>query len=189
MSFATYSFAGPWIVGIYRLPGSVARLHQRVVTVDLFAPGPLHAFSVATAFIGMSLVAVLTFSLLTDPSTTATSAALILALICIALATASFIVPLWGMHQRLEAERERLVTEIDRRVEVTLHRLTGIVDSGDEGATEVKDTFLSLTSARDLIDRLSTWPWQPATPRWLVSALHVPLVLWGVTRLLERSGL
>jgi hypothetical protein len=36
---------------------------------------------------------------------------------------------------------------------------------------------------------MSTWPWQPETPRWLISALLVPLAIWSATRFLERTGL
>jgi len=35
--------------------------------------------------------------------------------------------------------------------------------------------------------QLSTWPWPPETPRWLISALIIPLAIWGVTRFLEQS--
>ena len=34
--------------------------------------------------------------------------------------------------------------------------------------------------------RISTWPWQPETVRWLVTALVLPLGLWLVQYFLQR---
>ena len=45
----------------------------------------------------------------------------------------------------------------------------------------------ALLATRDLISRVSTWPWRPETPRLLFSALLVPIAIWGATRILERT--
>jgi hypothetical protein len=39
---------------------------------------------------------------------------------------------------------------------------------------------------RDLIDGISTWPWEPGTLRGFASTLLLPIFVWLVTRLLER---
>jgi len=91
------------------------------------------------------------------------------------------------MHRRLQEERARLVGEVGLRIETTLERLYEHVDQDAAGATEYRDRMLALVSARELVVNLSTWPWRPETPRWLISALVIPIALWGVTRLLERA--
>lgn len=189
LSFVTYSFAGPFLIRAYRLLRMVARLHRQAVRIDLFHPEPLHAFSIATATVGVSLIGIVTLSLLTDPTTDENAASLALSMVVTVMGGACFVVPLWGMHRRLLAERERLASEVSTRIETMLARLYERVDREEPGAAEIKDHMTSLVSARELIGGLSTWPWQPETPRWLFSALLIPLVLWGATRLLERAGL
>jgi hypothetical protein len=188
--FITYSFAGPWIVGAFRLLGQISELHRTARRVDVFQPGPVHAFSAATATVSITAVAIFTFSLVTDPTgTVGTTAGLGLSVFVGVLAAACFIVPLWGMHRRLQTERERLLGEVGTRLQATLERLHRNVDTESGDTSAVEENMSALLAARQHIDRISTWPWQPETPRWLLSALLVPLAIWGATRFLERSGL
>jgi hypothetical protein len=39
---------------------------------------------------------------------------------------------------------------------------------------------------RQIVDAIPTWPWQPGTLRSAVTAFLLPLILWVVTRVLER---
>lgn len=189
VSFLFYSFAGPWLIRTVRLLRMVARLHREARHIDLLSPDPVHAFSSLTAAVGMSIVAITTLSVTTDPQTHATTAGLILTGILVTMSLACFILPLWGMHRRLQQEQARLAGEVGERIETTLQRLYVNVDEDQPGATEQRDRLLALVAARDMVDRLSTWPWRAETPRWLLSALVIPLAIWGATRFLERSGL
>ncbi|MEX2374568.1 MAG: hypothetical protein WD942_03155, partial [Dehalococcoidia bacterium] len=157
--------------------------------IDLLSPDPVHAFSSLTAAVGVSIVAITTLSMTTDPQTHATTAGLILTVTLIAMALACFILPLWGMHRRLQDEQAHLTDEVGGRIEITLQRLYQHVDDDRDGATEHRDRLLALVAARDMVDSLSTWPWRAETPRWLFSALVIPIAIWGVTRLLEQAGL
>ena len=44
----------------------------------------------------------------------------------------------------------------------------------------------SLMTERDMVSHLPTWPWQPSTVGTLATAMVLPLVLWLMTRILER---
>jgi hypothetical protein len=90
------------------------------------------------------------------------------------------------MHRRLQAEQSRLSGDVARRIETTIRQLYRHVDEDRPGATELRDRMTALLATRDLVNRVSTWPWLPETPRWLLSALLVPIAIWGATRLLER---
>ena len=37
-----------------------------------------------------------------------------------------------------------------------------------------------------ILERIPTWPWQPGTLRGVVTALFLPILLWLITRILER---
>jgi len=189
IAFIGYMMMGPWLVSVVRLLRTVNRLHREAPTVDLLNPDPVRAFSSATAFVGFGFAGILTFSGLTDPNTFSSQAGLLLVAITALVAVASFLIPLWGMHARLQAERARMLGQIGRRLDTTLDRLYALVDENRSGATELRDRMLALTAARDLVLNQSSWPWRPETLRWLISALVIPIAIWGVTRLLEGMGL
>ena len=44
----------------------------------------------------------------------------------------------------------------------------------------------SLLQERDFVGRLSTWPWDSSTLRAVLSAVALPIVLFLLTRALER---
>lgn len=188
-AFAGYMFAGPWIVSVFRLLRSVDRLHREAETVDLLNPDPVRAFSSATAFVGLSLIGIVTLSALTDPITFSTRGGLVLNLLLIALAFASFFLPLLGMHRRMQAERILRLDAVGERIDATVARLYALVDDDRPGSTELRDRMLALVATRDMLVQQSTWPWRPETLRWLISALFIPVLLWGITRFLEASVL
>jgi len=186
-SFAFYAPAGPFIMRTVRLLRRVHQLHQDARSIDLLDPGPAHAFSSVTALVGISFIAITSLSLLTDPATHQTAGGALLTAALLGSAVACFVVPLWGMHRRLQQEQARLAADVARRIQATIERLYEHVDQDRPGATELRDRMTALLAARDLINRASTWPWQPETPRWLFSALLVPVAIWAATRFLERA--
>jgi hypothetical protein len=46
----------------------------------------------------------------------------------------------------------------------------------------------ALVKEQDALDKISTWPWEPEAVRGVGTALLLPIVLWLVTRVLERLG-
>jgi hypothetical protein len=187
VAFASYALAGPFLIRTARLLRRVHELHREARHIDLLDPAPIHAFSSVTALVGLSLIAITTLSITTDPATHETTGGVILTFILLGAAIACFILPLWGMHRRLQAEQIRLSGEVARRIETTIARLYDDVDHDRPGATELRDRLTALLATRDLIQRVSTWPWRPETPRWVFSGLLVPIVIWGATRILERA--
>jgi hypothetical protein len=185
VAFAGYMMTGPWLVGVVRLIGRVSRLHREAPRVDLLNPEPVRAFSSATAVVGASLLAITTLSLVTETGVHGTPAGLMLTVLLVGFAFASFATPLWGMHRRLLAERARLLSDVGLRLETTIGRLYEHVDEDRPGISEMRDRMSALVAARDLIAQQSTWPWSPETLRWLISALVIPILLWGATRMLE----
>lgn len=185
-SFFGYMLAGPYLVAVFRLLRRVAELHRDAPRVDLLNPEPVRAFSSATAVVGVSLASIMVFSMVTDPETLENAGSLLLYAIVGGLAFASFIVPLWGMHRRLLGERTRMLSDAGGRLEATLARLYAHVDEDRPGVSDVRDRLSALVAVRDLVAQQSTWPWRPETLRWFLSALIVPIIVWSVTRFLER---
>ena len=68
-----------------------------------------------------------------------------------------------------------------------MDRLHGSVDRDDLSGSDGQNKALaSLIAERDLVNRLSTWPWQAGTAGAVASAILLPIVLFLLTRFLDR---
>jgi hypothetical protein len=164
----------------------VSRLHA-IAVVDLFDAVPTHAFARLTS---ASAIGILVFGLVvvTDPSAGRdTPVFFIEAAAILALAVVVFGLPLRGMHDRLTAEKAVLLRSVNGRIKVTLARVHDSVDAAElDRSAALHESLSSLVAERDLIERLSTWPWSPATFRGFAGALVLPVVVWAIIRVLER---
>jgi hypothetical protein len=103
------------------------------------------------------------------------------------LSIAVFILPVIGIKNRIDEEKERALGEVTDLLQVTTERLHGMVrNSEHKGLKRVEKATAALIRERELLKKVSTWPWDPATVRGFASALLLPIFLWTVTRLLER---
>ena len=187
---------------VYRQLRLVARLHSSVRRVDLLRPAPMHALSRLTSRSSFALVVFAIYSGLPLPGTT--EAAWIGTLVGFAvpilvLAVAAFFVPLRGLNRLLVHEKQRMLDEIGLRIHAAseaLHRTVDFEaanDSDIEGSrasqTRVDALNKALTTLfqeRDVVRRLSTWPWDGTTARAVASAIALPIALFFITRVLDR---
>lgn len=173
---------------IFRQVRTVVRLHQEARNVDPLRPYPAHAFARLTAVLGLGLVVVtFAWSAIDIEQQIANPSFLLASVATVVLGGALFVAPLWGMHQRLVAERFRLLDEISERLErVTreIHARAAALDVRDADAlNKLAD---ALIAERDLVYRTSTWPWERGTASTFATALGAPIVLFLMTRLLDR---
>jgi hypothetical protein len=93
---------------------------------------------------------------------------------------------LWGIHDRLVAEKAMLVRDVERRTSEVAAELYERVDGRDLSAmSSINDSLSGLTLLRQRIDRLPTWPWPPQVLRGFVSALLLPIVIFVLTRVIS----
>jgi hypothetical protein len=173
---------------IFRQVRAVVRLHQTARNVDPLRPYPAHAFARLTAVLGLGLVVVtFAWSAIDIEQQLANPSFLLASVSTIVLGAVLFVAPLWGMHQRLVAERFRMLDEISERLErVTreIHTRAAALDVRD--ADPLNKLAGSLMAERDLVHRTSTWPWERGTASTFATALAAPIVLFLMTRLLGR---
>ena len=50
----------------------------------------------------------------------------------------------------------------------------------------MKDAMEALVNEQNVVEKIRTWPWEPGTVRGLATALFLPVVIWVITKLLER---
>lgn len=168
----------------------VGRIHAIPARVILFRPAPLYAFSRLTSRTAIGLIPlVIPFGsgILQAESTLEFATTYSIAGLILGIAVLAFTVPLVGMHNRMSAEKKRLQGEVGGRVEALIDELHGAVDRHDLSLADGQNKQLgSLIAERDLVTRLSTWPWQAGTAGAVASAIILPIVIALVTRLLGR---
>jgi hypothetical protein len=103
------------------------------------------------------------------------------------VAIVAFIVPLYGTHQRLADERERLADEAEERLKGLLREINRDIDARDLGGLDPLERALgSVIRQREIVAKLPTWPWSPGTLRGFASAILLPLALFLTQRLLSQ---
>jgi hypothetical protein len=170
---------------------TVRDILDRAVNVDVFRPGPLHAIAALTARPGALLTLLVASVVLVVPVTDNLEAFLVgwgPYLIAPPLfAVVAFVAPLAGAHARLEAQKERLQDETEDRIRGLLEDLHRDVDARDLARADAySKTLAALVTERDLLARLSTWPWSVSTLRRFISAIGLPLALFVTQQLVVR---
>jgi hypothetical protein len=164
----------------------VERIHARAARIDLYRAPPLFAFSVLTSRTAIFLAVLVILGFLASPSISPIGVAL--SCLLLALAVGAFVVPLRGMRRRIIAEKHRLQIEVGERIEATIARIHGAVDGGDpEAAARMHDALAVLVMERDLIEKLPTLPWRPATAGAVLSITILPIVLFVIQRLISQA--
>lgn len=172
---------------LLRTVAEVASLHRRITAIDIEHTGPAHAFAPVTAGAGTYLLAMATYSALTDPATFASGALLVLFFVITFIATLVFVLPLLGMRTRLVEAKQSELDSIATRTRVALDDLEGALDGKKyDNVGGIRSAVDALTERRDRVRRHSTWPWDTRVASGFLGALILPLLSWGITVAAER---
>lgn len=162
---------------------------QAMATIDAFQLEPLLAFSGVTARNGMIILGLGYMSAATEPTTFTFENPTLIAFVVISIliAVAAFVLPIYGMHGRIAEEKGRLAAQASRDLQVSLAEISRRARNRDlTDADALNKQLSSLVLQRDVIARIPSWPWQPATLRGFATAVVLPIVLWIVFRALDR---
>ncbi|MGA9534114.1 MAG: hypothetical protein WBR18_15460 [Anaerolineales bacterium] len=165
----------------------VHRLHAAATNINLLKLEPAHAFSGLTARTGGGLILLMILGYIYDPA--AFYGAYNLAgYATIALpAVVTFFVPVMGMRDRLKEEKSRALGEASDLLEMTSDALEKKIRDQDYDDLQGMETAIrALIRRRELLDGISTWPWDTGTIRGFASTLLLPILLWLITRLLGK---
>lgn len=178
---------GMTVVVIYqtaRQLREVERLHHEATAIDPFDTAPIYAFSRLTVQIGATFILAAYYALFVDPGFQAgNTISLAVIAVSISVAVASFIVPLWGIHERLVAEKASLVRGANLRAQALQEELYRRVDGANlPGVKDVTDALGGIHATREQIAKLPTWPWPPQLLRGFISAIILPVIVYMITR-------
>jgi len=156
----------------------VNRTVKMVKRFNLFHLQPVYSFSRLTSRTGISWIFLLGLTLLTFPLSIAGWMSLILLGFQIVLALAAFVLPLRFVNRYLVAEKRKLLGDNRRRMEAILGRLHQRLAEGDISEMEMLNfAIVSLTTERDILAKISTFPWNTSTLTSFLSATVLPVVL------------
>jgi hypothetical protein len=168
----------------------VSRIYADHTRIELFKRGPLYEFSQLTARGGVINMAGAYAWFAADPAGLPLSVPSVLVVLvfgCVALVT--FVQPLRGLHQLLTREKQMLLDQNGQQFEAITTRLhEGVGEGTLDDMPKLESAVSSLVAERGVLEKLRTWPWEPETARWVLTAVLLPLVLWLLQRLLDRFG-
>lgn len=164
----------------------IGKIYSQLVTVNLSQPRNLYIFSnliamtaFFTALLPVGFLIANPWASWNDPVVFGT------VLVVQLLALGVFVWPHYGIHRLQVAEKERMLGEVNQRLEKisrVLHQ--GVDENTLERAGDVNTTISSLIAELSVIQKIPTWPWQPETLRILITALAFPLGVWLIQVLL-----
>lgn len=170
--------SGVLIYQMYREMRLVNLIYRNYARVDLFHLSPLYGFSRLTSQAALALFSVAVGFYLAEPRLLDDPGNVFTSIFGIVVCLAVFILPLLGVHDRILAEKERVLGETTQRIKSAIEELHRSVDAANWGVAEqIKDTLTGLDVEQKMLERIPTWPWQPETPRILLTALFIPVAL------------
>lgn len=185
---ASWCFFGMFIYHtIYQLK-LVNQIYSNHIRVNLYRLNPLHGLSNLSAWSAVCLIVAPYGFLLINPAAQLTDPITLVFYIFVTfIAVVTFIWPQLGINRLQRKEKARLLDEAKKRYEKLLQELHSRVDQGEYDQIAALNPGFNLVEAElATIKRTPTWPWQPETLRWFISALVTPLFVWLVQFLLPR---
>ena len=184
-------YAGWWVFGtfiyhtIYQL-GVISRTYAEHTRISLFAMSPLYAFSGVTALTALALaVATYGWTALNPDNLSSLTSIVVISLITI-LALAVFAWPMLGTRRILSREKAQRLDRVSLRYDAVFTQIHQQIENGElEEMGELTQVISILETERDMLNGISTWPWQPDTFRCQATALLLPLLLWIIQYVLQ----
>jgi len=175
----SYSIGGVIYYHSVRQLRLVNRTVKMVKKFNLFQLEPVYVFSTLTAQTGIGWILLLSLTLLTFPLEVAPLPMLAFLLVQTGLSLAAFALPLWFVNQRLVSAKRGMIADLNQRTETTLERLHHAVDSDASKEYESLNHALDgLNAERDILNKISTWPWRQGVFTGFLSAIVLPVVLF-----------
>jgi hypothetical protein len=165
----------------------VNQIYTTNTVVDLFDLTPIHAFSVLTAQTASGGLPIAYAWVVTEPGVAGDTVLVAAVITLIVVALVTFLWPLLGIHQILEAEKSQAEAEAGQRIKTCIAELHGHIDNKLASEVEVPlKAMAGLKQELELLEKISTWPWQPDTIRGLATAIVLPVAVWFITTWLDR---
>ncbi len=167
----------------------INHIYTKYTSIDLFRVKPLYAFSNLAALTAGSLAMISYGWLLVNPWIDRTDPLVLTPMFILLLfAVITFVWPQTGVHRLQVAEKERLLDEAAQRFKASIDELHKKMDAGAlEGMADLNMAMASLEIELKALRKIPTWPWEPEAVQLLITALALPLGLWLIQLILQRT--
>jgi hypothetical protein len=182
-----YTFLPIWLYAAYRHISRINGLYKQVDNLNLFNLQPLYGLSrvamLVSGFIIININMNYVLEVFLGTPSMSQETIILLSFILFIVALAAAIVPLWGIHQRIENKKRTMLAANAERIialEQTLQR-----DLDRKKFTNVDGIgkgISALFTMRNNIQSIPAWPWQPGAFRNFATAILLPLMVWLVQR-------
>jgi hypothetical protein len=177
-----WSNCGTILLGIFYLFWkllAVNRLHEVVVNVNLYDWPPLFAFSNLTYRLAIITILLVTSFVAVFPAIAQNPLALATATVSYFLTIAIFAVPLFGLHEKLVREKDRLLGEARHRIQTAVEELHRRIDNSDLSVMQaIRDQMASLILEEEYLAKFRTWPWSPGMLHRLLGLVGLPILIF-----------
>jgi hypothetical protein len=190
------AFITPFAVGFFyyviRSLILVPKIFDRVTRINLFNLNPLYVLARFTSRAGMIFLVYLLLNFLTAGNWGSEEAGEAITVFYLffnsGFAILAFVLPLLGIHRRLEAAKESAVEANNDLIELGFAKMQALVKAGKhEAVPRLRASNSALLEYRQELAKISTWPWDGATLRTFITALAVPMIVWAVQQVLQRT--
>jgi hypothetical protein len=167
----------------------VRQMYSMVSSVNIFNLQSLYALSNLSAKTGIVWIIFLSLNFFLNirmrSGPMSTEVIFLLSIVEVAFAFSVFLLPLWGIHVRIQNEKEEMLKENGEHLHRTNLEFQQRLDKSDLNVMDAYQKGISaLLSLRAEIENTPTWPWRPATFRGFLSAVFLPIILFVIQQLL-----
>lgn len=188
----SYSLAPVLFYQGWRLLKNVTEAYNLVDNLNIYHQQPLYSFSGLTLqaslfWILLANLGLLNLVLTARDKTAETVINYGLDVLLLLLAFATFLVPLWGTHQRLVRAKQDVLQENSLQIDKAQRKLYRAIDKeSNADITKYDNAISSLYRVRTQLKAAPTWPWAAGTLRNFLSAVFLPLIVWALQLFLAR---
>ncbi len=154
-------------------------VYLRADQIDLFNLHPLFGFSQYVALGGgLVFFQSVVLPLAINPTAYGVAENLFFGVTSAMATLGVFFYSLWGVNRQLIGKKRQILTEVNSKIEAMFQRIHSAFET--ENYTEITGMRTMLSALQDekaAIQVVRTWPWEPGTLSWLVSALLIPLLV------------
>jgi hypothetical protein len=183
----TYGVVGILMYNLIRKLWLIGRIYPLAGRLDLNNHRSLYAFSGLTARIWAGWIVLSYPSVLLMPDVWRNPAWMTVTGLTLFVISAGSCYALLHIHRRIGAEKQRMLFDVQTRLQDTFTRLHEHMDRGSlQDLGPLKVLMDSLVLERGVLEKVSTWPWQSETLAGFSSVVLLPLAIWLVQTWIKK---
>ncbi|TAK13753.1 MAG: hypothetical protein EPO32_04055 [Anaerolineae bacterium] len=188
---SAFIFLPVWFYFAFRQLVQVNRLFGMVKKVNLFDLQQLYGLTSVTLVVGSFFLALANLNYVIEvfggTASLTNEETVNIYLINVGVALLMVILPLYGIHNKINREKRNVLSELGQQVESLRNDLQADVSGRKfENIQGLERSLTALFNLRGQVQAIPAWPWQPGSLRNFLSAIGLPLFIWLMQRVLSQ---